>query len=233
MMRIIEEGMADNNDIETRSSAGSISGSSDSSGSLIFDNHDRFLDILRDIWPQMKGANILWFQNDLFLRIRQLEIKCEGVGKARGFLPASFEDLAGRPIEEWKSGNQEYEDCWAGLLEECSKETEDALDAFEDDVCGWIQDMIPIDYNFFYAALNEGTLNAEWLAKAQLFLEKAAADASITPTSEVTNSVATTESITKEPPKRHISSARTHRRAAGLPLTPSRVRRKIRMTRRR
>ena len=203
------------------------SGSSDSSGSLVFDNHDRFLDVLRDMWPQMKGANILWFQNDLFLRIRQLEIKCEGLGTARGFLPASFEDLAGRPIEDWKSGNQEYEDCWSALFEECSAETEDALDAFEDDVCGWLQDMIPADYNFFYAALNEGTLNAEWLSKAQLFLEKAAADsttAAVVPEPE--------PSVPATPPKRHVSSARTHRRVPGLPLTPSRVRRKIRTTRR-
>lgn len=214
--------MADDN-----SDSASVSDSSQSSGSLIFDNHDRFLDILRDIWPQMKGANILWFQNDLFLRIRQLEIKCEGQGTARGFLPASFEDLAGRPIEEWKSGNQEYEDCWSALLDECTSETEDALDAFEDDVCGWVQDMIPVDYNFFYAALSEGTLNAEWLSKAQLFLEKAASDSVIatTTTAPTSPSVETT--------KRIISSAKTHRRVTGLPLTPSRVRRKIRMTRRR
>ena len=203
----------------------SVSGSSDSSGSLVFDNHDRFLDILRDIWPQMKGANILWFQNDLFLRIRQLEIKCEGQGTARGFLPASFEDLAGRAIEEWKSGNQEYEECWTSLLEECSSEAEDALDAFEDDVCGWIQDMIPADYNFFYAALNEGTLNAEWLSKAQLFLEKAASDS-------VAQAPVKEEPDAPVVPKRIVSSARTHRRVAGLPLTPSRVRRKIRTTRR-
>lgn len=195
-----------------------------------FENHDKILELLRDIWPTIHGTDILWFQNDLFHKLRILETKCEGIGTARGFLPASFEIMIGKPDKIWK-GPEEYEEAWKGLIDSCRVETDiPALEAFEDDVIGWVEDMIPIDYNFFVAALEVGTLNAEWLERAQLFLEKEIADRTQNSAVEAAATKAATNAEVQAP--RHISSSRTRRRLSGLPLTPSRVRRKIRMTRR-
>jgi hypothetical protein len=196
----------------------------------IFDCHDEILELLRDAWPTMKGADILWFQNDLFHKLRRLETKIEGVGVARGFLPASFELIGSQP-QDWKVSD-EYEAVWNTLIEgERTDADVAALDSLEDDVIGWVEDMIPADYNFFVAALDIGTLNAEWLNRAQLFLEKAVADSS----AYAEKAVAQEEPVhiqAADPPKRKVSSASTRRRLIGLPLTPSRVRRKIRHTRR-
>ncbi len=190
----------------------------------VFDCHDDILELLRDAWPTMKGADILWFQNDLFYKLRRLETKVEGVGNARGFLPASFGSES--PVG-WKVSD-EYEAVWNELINSGrSAEDEAALDALEDDIIGWIEDMIPADYNFFAAALDIGTLNAEWLGRAQLFLEKAAADAAASQTPALSE-----PSLPPAPVKRHVSSSNTRRRLIGLPLTPSRVRRKVRHTRR-
>ncbi len=195
----------------------------------IFDCHDEILELLRDAWPTMKGADILWFQNDLFHKLRRLETKIEGVGVARGFLPASFELIGSEP-QGWKVSDH-YEEVWTALIDgERTEADVTALDSLEDDIIGWVEDMIPTDYNFFIAALDIGTLNAEWLNRAQLFLEKAAADKAVA-TEEVPPK-AEIQILPDLPIKKRVSSQNTRRRLIGLPLTPSRVRRKIRHTRR-
>ncbi len=134
---------------------------------------ERVEDEIRDIWPSLKGADILLFQNDLFYKIRQLETKCEG-GTARGFLPAAFEEL--HSVPDW-SGGEVYEGAWAELIELCKPEVLAELDVFEEYVCDWIEDMIPAELNFFEAALEQGVLNAEWLEKAAEQLQKGSAAA--------------------------------------------------------
>ena len=215
--------------VEASEDASSCSGSSSSSS--IFDNHDEIMELLRDIWPQMKGANILWFQNDLFRRLRVLETRVEGIGLARGFLPDSFFELMASDSAPSWCPDTNYEKVWEALTAECNgPDDEEALDAFEDDVCGWVQDMIPTEFNFFLAALDEGTLNAEWLGKAQLLLDKAKSEASEAALKPVVAPVVApvVEEVVRKP-----SNALTRRRHVGLPLTPSRLRRKIRTTRRR
>lgn len=202
-----------------------------------FAHHDDILDLLRDLWPQISGANILWFQNDIFYKLRQLETKAGCEGRAAGFLPASFWSFLGSAVdnEAWKT--TEYDRVWNALFAELEPSVNgsivdhesllEAIDELEDDVCGWIQDMIPADYNFFIAALDEGILNAEWLDKAQLFLEKAADEKKVTVEDTPTNVVATAP-----PPKQRNF---TRRRLIGLPLTPSRVppiKKRFRLTRR-
>lgn len=125
-------------------------------------------DEIRDIWPTLRGADILLFQNDLFYKIRQLETKCEG-GSARGFLPAAFIDLHSVPT--W-SGGEEYELAWNKLIGLCNEGVLEQLDIFEEHVCDWIEDMIPEELNFFTAALDQGILNAEWLEIAAEQLNK-------------------------------------------------------------
>ncbi len=126
-------------------------------------------DEIRDIWPTLRGADILLFQNDLFYKIRQLETKCEG-GSARGFLPAAFEEQ--HSVPSW-SGGEEYEAAWKTLIDACEPTLLEQLDVFEEHVCDWIEDMIPEDLNFFTAALDQGILNAEWLERAAEQLTRA------------------------------------------------------------
>ena len=122
-----------------------------------YELHENTLDAVRDLWPTIKGIDILLFQNDLFYKIRQLEVKVEGLGTARGFLPASFADIVKlADVDVWSSGNEEYEKAWTELIENAQPGSEESLDAFEDDICGWVQDMIPVEYNFFTAALDKG-----------------------------------------------------------------------------
>jgi hypothetical protein len=201
--------------------------------------HDNVLDAVRDLWPTLKGINILLFQNDLFRRIRQLEVKVEGLGTARGFLPASFAEMVqntikgSADIDAWTSGNPEYEQTWSQLIDGATKGSEDALDVFEDDICGWVQDMIPADYNFFGAALDEGTLNAEWLGRAQVFFEKAAADAAEAAASipEVVPTPAI--HVPEEQIRPPWRSANTRRRASGFGLGQATNKKRVRLTRRR
>ena len=115
------------------------------------------------------------------------------------------------------------------MIENAVPETEDALDVFEDDICGWVQDMIPADYNFFTAALDEGTLNAEWLGRAQIFFEKAAADALVEP--KVPEEVPASINIPDEPVKPAWRSANTRRRHAGQ-VFQSVQKKRVRLTRR-
>lgn len=203
-----------------------------STESHLYENHDLVLDAVRDIWPTIKGVDILLFQNDLFYKIRQLEVKVEGLGTARGFLPASFSEMVNDlkiNIDSWNSGNEDYDKSWALLLEEvsASAESEEALDEFEDDICGWVQDMIPEEYNFFMAALDEGTLNAEWLGRAQVFFEKAVADSSCAAASAPEPEA----EPAPEPPKPKWRSSNTRRRHTGFGLGTN-SRRRVRMTRR-
>jgi hypothetical protein len=125
-------------------------------------------DEIRDIWPALRGADILLFQNDLFYKIRQLETKCEG-GSARGFLPAAFEEL--HSVPSW-TGSEEYEAAWNTLIGLCDDTVLEQLDVFEEHVCDWIEDMIPEELNFFTAALEQGILNVEWLEVAAEQLRK-------------------------------------------------------------
>jgi hypothetical protein len=130
-------------------------------------------DEIRDIWPTLRGADILLFQNDLFCKIRQLETKCEG-GSARGFLPAAFEEL--HSVPSW-SGGEEYESAWSELIGLCNESVLEQLDVFEEHVCDWIEDMIPEELNFFTAALEQGILNVDWLLVAAEQLNKQATPA--------------------------------------------------------
>ncbi len=196
-----------------------------STESMTYVLHDDVLDAVRDLWPTIKGIDILLFQNDLFFKIRQLEVKVEGIGSPRGFLPASFAQMiGGKDIDAWTSPSEAYNKLWADLIESATGDSEEALDAFEEDICGWVQDMIPEDYNFFLAALDEGTLNAEWLSRAQVFFEKAA--------TEVSAEVLPEPEPLPEPVKPRWRSSNTRRRHAGFGLgAPGK--RRVRLTRRR
>ncbi len=207
-----------------------------STESVTYILHDDVLDAVRDLWPTIKGIDILLFQNDLFFKIRQLEVKVEGIGSPRGFLPASFAQMIGRDslgssratpcedIDDWNSPSETYNKVWADLIANATVDSEEALDAFEEDICGWVQDMIPEDYNFFLAALDEGTLNAEWLGRAQTFFEKAA--------QENSTSVEQLPEPQPVPVKPRWRSANTRRRHAGFGLgAPGK--RRVRLTRRR
>ncbi len=197
-----------------------------STDSMTYELHDDVLDAVRDLWPTIKGIDILLFQNDLFFKIRQLEVKVEGIGSPRGFLPASFAQMIGssKDIDDWNSPSENYNKVWADLIASATVDSEEALDAFEEDICGWVQDMIPEDYNFFLAALDEGTLNAEWLGRAQTFFEKAA--------EENSTSVEQLPEPEPVPVKPRWRSANTRRRHAGFGLgTPGK--RRVRLTRRR
>jgi len=201
-----------------------------------FAHHDDILDLLRDVWPQIRGANILWFQNDIFHKLRLLETKAGCEGRPVGFLPASFCSFTNiKSVDEWPSETDlwsaDYKGVWNSLFAEIdSAVTADslleAIDELEEDVCNWVQDMIPADYNFFIAALDEGILNAEWLDKAQLFLEKAVADDALNQKSDET--IPTIKEVIKK--RQH-----TRRRLINLPLMFSSApvsKRRFRLTRR-
>ena len=199
---------------------------SESVESVMYELHDDVLDAVRDLWPTIKGIDIILFQNDLFKKIRQLEVKVEGLGAPRGFLPASFADMIGLTnIDEW-SGLATYDKVWADLIESAGPDSMEALDAFEEDICGWVEDMIPADYNFFMAALDEGTLNAEWLSRAQIFFEKAASESSKIIESEIPTDVPIV------PVKSSWRSSSTRRRHAGFGLGSTPAKRRVRLTRR-
>lgn len=196
----------------------------ESSESVMYELHDDVLDAVRDLWPTIKGIDILLFQNDLFLKIRQLEVAVENLGAPRGFLPASFAEMIGLSnIDEWKSGSDSYDKVWADLISSAATSSEEALDVFEEDICGWVEDMIPADYNFFMAALDEGTLNADWLSRAQIFFEKAASESSTIVEAEVPAAP-----VIK--PSWRSSSTRRRHASFGLGSTPAK--RRVRLTRR-
>lgn len=169
------------------------------------------LSMLRDTWPQQKGLAALLFQDDLFRRLRRLEAIAEGKAPDNidGFLPDEFPafDCSADYLAAWNNVEVSVEiDGWT------------YVDGIEDDVCQWCEDMIPEKIAFFSAALECGELDDEWTAKAELLLEAEQVQAP-----EVTI-------ITLEPERK--PSAPTRRRLAGLPITPTRVRRLVRKTRR-
>jgi hypothetical protein len=221
----------------------------------VYASQTQLLECLRDIWPTQKGLASLLFQNDLFWRLRRLEIKVEGGNPedAVGFLPDDY--------PKW-TGPVEYETIWAVIEGGAAFDVTEPLDALEDAVCSWVEDMIPDRCAFFDAALDTGYLDEKWLHAAEMLrgLEevKAAEAAGELPAGElpagelpavktatVTTATVTTasdavtiepiasqtlpETIISAPPLKKQDTRRLRR--VGRPLTPS-FRRKIRSTRR-
>ena len=112
----------------------------------VYVSQTQLLECLRDIWPSQKGLASLLFQDDLFCRIRRLEIITEGGDPedAIGFLPDDF--------PKWTSVG-DYESIWLALESEAAMDATGPLDVFEDAVCSWVEDMIPESCAFFEAAL--------------------------------------------------------------------------------
>ncbi len=193
----------------------------------------QLLECLRDIWPQQKGLDALLFQDDLFCRLRRLEAIVESAeAEVAGFLPDYF--------PEWAGATPEYDNAWASIESETKVGEVEALDTLEDEVCAWCEDMIPESIAFFDAALDTGMLDERWLQVAEALLaaqqpirvevEEDAPLESAAPTTEqeATPSTATALELVPEP----VRARPTRRRRIGLPLTPSRVRRIVRTTRR-
>lgn len=180
------------------------------------------LAVLRDTWPQQKGLASLLFQDDLFRHLRRLEALAEGkqVSLIEGFLPDEF------PLFD---GDEDYKDVWARIEACVELEGWEFVDKTEDVVCEWCEDMIPEKIAFFSAALESGSLDDAWLAKAEILLE-----AEQVPAASAQEPLKVEESaeqiIALEPERR--PSGPTRRRLAGLPITPTRVRRLVRKTRR-
>lgn len=197
----------------------------------LYESQTRLLECLRDIWPTQKGLAALLFQDDLFLHLRRLEVKTEGgdAEDAIGFLPEGF--------PEWTGGTEEYKGIWAALEREAALDANEPLDALEDAVCGWVEDMIPENCAFFEAALDTGYLDEKWLhaANTLLALEGSKAEEKVEVEEE---RAAPIESVTIEPiatlvlaPEPRPKQPTRRLRRAGRPLTPS-LRRKARHTRR-
>lgn len=192
----------------------------------VYESQTQLLECLRDIWPAQKGLAALLFQDDLFRRLRRLEIITEGgdVEDAIGFLPDDF--------PKWSGATEEYEGLWVHLESDAAFNLDEPLDVLEDAVCGWVEDMIPENCAFFEAALDTGYLDEKWLHAAQMLL---ALDEKETATLQQEPVIA---SVTIEPiativlspePRPRLPTRRLRR--AGRPLTPSR-RRKAHHTRR-
>ncbi len=193
----------------------------------------QLLECLRDIWPQQKGLDALLFQDDLFCRLRRLEAIVESAeAEVAGFLPDYF--------PEWAGATPEYDNAWTSIESETKVGEVEALDTLEDEVCAWCEDMIPESIAFFDAALDTGMLDERWLQVAEALLaaqqpirveveEDAPLESAAQPTEqEATPSTATVLELVPEP----VRARPTRRRRIGLPLTPSRVRRIVRTTRR-
>ena len=191
----------------------------------IYVSQTQLLESLRDIWPQQKGLAALLFQDDLFCRLRRLEAIVEGGDNMEivGFLPDYF--------PEWTGATPDYEATWASIVSEAREGETEALDILEDQVCAWCEDMIPESIAFFDAALDTGELDERWLHSAEALL--AAEQPMRVEVEEEEEAAATAEEaqvleLVPEP----VRARPTRRRHVGLPLTPSRVRRIVRTTRR-
>ena len=90
----------------------------------LYASQTRLLECLRDIWPVQKGLAALLFQDNLFWRLRRLEIITEGGDPedAIGFLPDDF--------PKW-AGESEYESVWAAIESEASLDANEPLDALD------------------------------------------------------------------------------------------------------
>lgn len=192
--------------------------------------------VLRDTWPQQKGLAALLFQDDLFRRLRRLETVAEGKSPddVEGFLPDEY------PLFD---ADEDYLKVWAGVEAAVEPEGWAFVDGIEDAVCQWCEDMIPEKIAFFSAALETGELDAAWLARAEILLEaeqvpaeggqpeSAPADEA-TPAAEAMHAAEVPQTVIELEPERKPVGP-TRRRHAGLPITPTRVRRLIRKTRKR
>lgn len=197
----------------------------------VYVSQTQLLECLCDIWPQQKGLDALLFQDDLFCRLRRLEAIVEGADRAEvsGFLPEYF--------PEWNSP-PDYESVWTSIESEARAGETEPLDILEDQVCAWCEDMIPESIAFFDAALDTGCLDERWLHTAEALLAaqqpvrvEVEAEPEPEPESEsapVPEALAPVIELVPEP----VRVRPTRRRRVGLPLTPSRVRRIVRTTRR-
>jgi hypothetical protein len=176
--------------------------------------HVTLIEAIRDTWPNQKGLDALLFQNDLFYRLKNLEDIAGGSGDA---------DVSGFLVgDNWPkfNGGEVYDAAWAAINEACEPEAWTFVDATEDLVVNWCGDMIPDRIAFFEAALETGALDDEWTEKAEL-LREAACPAGAAPAPEP---------VIELQPER-VPSKPTRRRA-GRPFTPTRVRPRVRNTRR-
>jgi hypothetical protein len=132
-----------------------------------FLSHNRLTELLTSVWSAQAGVDILLFQNDLFRRIRRLEtiMEKEDIATASGFL----DDTKGLI---W-SGSAEYEALWAELEQEAVDADDEELDELEDVICGWCEETIADELDFFDAALETGELTGEWVGKAAMLLTMA------------------------------------------------------------
>lgn len=187
----------------------------------VYVSQTQLLECLRDIWPQQKGLNALLFQDDLFCRLRRLEAIVESAEYTEvvGFLPDYF--------PEWTGATEDYNATWTSIESEALANQTEPLDLLEDQVCAWCEDMIPESISFFDAALDTGCLDERWLQVAEALF---AAEQPIRVEVEIEEEpvVAPVLELIPEP----IRARPTRRRRIGLPLTPSRVRRIVRTTRR-
>ncbi len=180
------------------------------------DLHGSLIEQLRDMWPSQKGLAALLFQNDLFRRLRRIEEIAEGNdGEAHGFLPDDWPDF---------KGDEAYESIWAAIDAACGPDTWAFVDATEDVVVQWCTDMIPEKISFFAAALETGALDEDWLEKAELLREIEAPRTTVSePPPAKPDPV-----ITLEPERQ---PARPTRRHASRPFTPTKLRPRVRSTR--
>jgi hypothetical protein len=193
----------------------------------IYVSQTQLLEGLRDIWPQQKGLAALLFQDDLFSRLRRLEAIVEGGDDAEvtGFLPEYFPD--------WEGSTPDYESAWTSIGSEARAGETESLDTLEDQVCAWCEDMIPESIAFFDAALDTGDLDERWLhaAEALLAAEQPMRIVDIEEEVEEIPEIAPQPQVLELVPE-PVRARPTRRRRIGLPLTPSRVRRIVRQTRR-
>lgn len=183
--------------------------------------HVTLIEAIRDTWPKQKGLDALLFQNDLFYRLKNLEDIAGGSGPGEVY-PSGF--LPGNWCADYRPAIDEaYVAAWKAVDAACETEGWIFVDATEDLVVNWCGDMIPDRIAFFEAALDTGSLDDEWMEKAELLREAAC------PTGQPAGPPAPELVIELEPER--VPSKPTRRRA-GRPFTPTRVRTKLRNTRR-
>jgi hypothetical protein len=182
--------------------------------------HVTLIEAIRDTWPKQKGLDALLFQNDLFYRLKNLEDIAGGSGPGEVY-PSGF--LPGNWCADYRPTIDEaYLAAWMAVDAACEVEGWIFVDATEDLVVNWCGDMIPDRIAFFEAALDTGALDDEWMEKAELLKEAACPSGPPAPAPQ--------EPVIELEPERMPS--KPTRRRAGRPFTPTRVRTKLRNTRR-
>ena len=207
--------------------------------------HADLIEALRDTWPAQKGLDALLFQNDLFYRLKNLEDIAEGGGGPGSVYPSGFLH-GGWP--SFKGGRDQYLKVWNSIDAACIPGDWTFVDATEDLVVAWCEDMIPERIAFFSAALETGSLDVEWMEKAELLreahgpeekpLESAAESTNAESTNaESTNAESTNAETTIVIPAEPVIALRppSHptRRRHDRPFTPTRAKPRVRNTRRR